>query len=310
MNKINIRGVDHFYQFTESESADSSKPILVFIHGWLLSYQYWTPLINQLKHKYSCLAYDLKGFGESQLPSSFIKQENSEKNQPLLTNLPLSFNLHSYAEDLKELLIQLNIKKAWLIGHSLGGSIALWGADVCCDMVEGVICVNAGGGIYLKEEFERFRKAGENLIKFRPQWFLNIPFFDLIFARMMVKKPLEIQWGKQRLKDFLFADEQAAIGSLLESTTEDEVHYLPQIVSRLRQPVYFIAGKQDQIMETQYVKHLASFHHLFQRCEQNVYEIDECGHFAMLEQTELVTEYTFNIIQTHQKNISRNKMLR
>jgi 2-succinyl-6-hydroxy-2,4-cyclohexadiene-1-carboxylate synthase len=310
MNKINIRGVDHSYQFTESESADSSKPVLVFIHGWLLSYEYWAPLINQLKREYSCLAYDLKGFGQSQLPSSFIKGENSGKNQPLLTNLSLSFNLHSYAEDLKELLIQLKINKAWLVGHSLGGSIALWGADVCCDIVEGVICINAGGGIYLKEEFERFRKAGENLIKFRPQWLLNVPFFDFIFARMMVKKPLEIKWGKQRLKDFLFADEQAAISSLLESTTEDEVHYLPQIVSRLRQPAYFIAGKQDQIMETQYVKHLASFHTLFQHCEQNVYEIDECGHFAMLEQTELVTEYTFDVIQAYQNNIYGNKMLR
>lgn len=310
MNKINIRGVDHCYQFTKSESSDSSKPVLVFIHGWLLSYQYWTPLIDQLKHQYSCLAYDLRGFGASQLSSLSITQRNSEKNQLLPETLSLSFNLQNYAEDLKELLIQLNIKKAWLIGHSLGGSIALWGADICSDIVEGVICVNAGGGIYLKEQFERFRNAGKNLVKFRPQWFLKIPFFDFIFARMMVKKPLKIQWGKQRLQDFLFADEKAAIGSLLESTTEDEVHYLPQIVARLNQPVYFVAGKQDQIMETQYVKHLASFHTLFQNHQQNVYEINECGHFAMLEQTKLVAEYTFNIIQAHETNIKPNKMLR
>ncbi|MBL1210320.1 alpha/beta hydrolase [Geminocystis sp. GBBB08] len=310
MNQINIRGVDHFYQFIESESAESSKPVLVFIHGWLLSYQYWIPLINQLKGEYSCLAYDLKGFGSSRLPSSFMTQNNGDNNQLFSENIPLCFNLHSYAQDLKELLTKLKIHKAWLIGHSLGGSIALWGADICNDIVQGVICINAGGGIYLKEEFERFRKAGENLVKFRPQWFLKIPFFDFIFARMMVKKPLEITWGKQRLKDFLFADEKAAIGSLLESTTEDEVHYLPQIVARLSQPVYFIAGKQDQIMETQYVKHLASFHCLFQDHQRNVYEIDQCGHFAMLEQTELVSKYTFSLIQANQNNISPNKMLR
>jgi 2-succinyl-6-hydroxy-2,4-cyclohexadiene-1-carboxylate synthase len=301
MKKINIRGVDHFYQFTESQSSDSSKPVLVFIHGWLLSYQYWTPLIDQLKHQYSCLAYDLRGFGASQ--QGFLPL--TEENQLLPKNS--SFNLQSYTKDLKELLTQLNIKKAWLIGHSLGGSIALWGADICHDIVEGVICINAGGGIYLKEEFERFRKAGENLVKFRPQWFLKIPFFDLIFARMMVKKPLSIQWGKQRLKDFLFADEKAAIGSLLESTTEDEVHYLPQIVARLTQPVYFIAGKQDQIMETQYVKHLASFHTLFKNHHQNVYEINECGHFAMLEQTKLVAEYTLNTILSYENNIKAIK---
>ncbi|WP_373478802.1 alpha/beta fold hydrolase [Geminocystis sp.] len=296
MTKINIRGVEHYYQFTEAKSSDSSQPVLVFIHGWLLSYQYWTPLINELKQKYSCLTYDLKGFGESKLPLC-------------LTDNNLSFNLHSYALDLQELLTTLNIKKAWLIGHSLGGSIALWGADICNNIVEGVICVNAGGGIYLKEEFERFRKAGENLVKFRPQWFLNIPFFDLIFARMMVKKPLQIKWGKQRLKDFLYADEKAAIGSLLESTTESEVHYLPQIVARLAQPVYFIAGKQDKIMEAQYVKHLASFHHLFDHDQENVYCLEECGHFAMLEQTTSVHDYTLQIIEKYQTNICEDKML-
>lgn len=295
MNKVNIRGVDHFFQFTESNSSDSSRPVLIFIHGWLLSHQYWIPLIDRIKDQYSCLAYDLKGFGASTLPND---------------SLTFSFDLHSYAQDLKELLTQLNIKKAWLIGHSLGGSIALWGADVCSEIVEGVICVNAGGGIYLKEEFERFRKAGENLVKFRPPWFSHLPLFDVIFSRMMVKRPLNLKWGKSRLQDFIRADEKAAIGSLLESTTENEVHYLPQIVSRLPQPVYFIAGKQDQIMEPQYVKHLASFHHLFQHHQDNVYEIDECGHFAMLEQTELVTDYTVKIIQQYHTNICEDKMLR
>lgn len=294
MNKVNIRGVDHFFQFTESNASDSSRPVLIFIHGWLLSHQYWTPLIDRLKDQYSCLAYDLKGFGASQLP------DNSSS---------FSFDLHSYAQDLQELLIQLNIKKAWLIGHSLGGSIALWGADICSEVVQGVICVNAGGGIYLKEEFERFRKAGENLVKFRPPWFSYLPLFDVIFSRMMVKRPLNIKWGKSRLEDFIRADEKAAIGSLLESTTENEVHYLPQIVARLPQPVYFIAGKQDQIMEPQYVKHLASFHHLFQHHQDNVYEIDDCGHFAMLEQTELVTDYTVKIIQQYHMNICEDKML-
>ncbi|BAQ63300.1 alpha/beta fold hydrolase [Geminocystis sp. NIES-3709] len=302
MNKINIRGVDHFYEFTKSTSPDISSPVLVFIHGWLLSHQYWTPLIDRLKHKYSCLTYDLKGFGASQLPSLENKFPNSE--------LSFCFDLHSYAQDLKELLEKLEIKKAWLIGHSLGGSIALWGADICNDMIEGVICINAGGGIYLKEEFERFRKAGENLVKFRPSWLLHLPFFDFIFSRMMVKRPLNLQWGKCRLQDFICANEQAAIGSLLDSTTENEVHYLPQIVARLSQPVYFIAGKQDQIMEPQYVKHLASFHHLFQCHQDNVYEIEECGHFAMLEQTDLVTNYTKKIIQQYHTNICQDKMLR
>ncbi len=291
MSKINIRGVDHYYEFINNFSDQSSKPVLVFIHGWLLSHNFWKPLIDKLQDTYPCLAYDLKGFGESKLSST-----TSENNSSLTP-----FSLQDYSQDLQELLEELKIDKAWLIGHSLGGSVALWGADTSTEIIEGVICVNAGGGIYLQEEFNRFRQAGENLVKFRPSWLLNVPFLDLIFARMMVKNPLTKEWGKQRLKDFLGADEQAAIGSLLESTTEEQVHYLPQIVSRLSQPVYFIAGKQDFVMESKYVRHLASFHNLFCDNQKNVYEIDNCGHFAMLEQTVQVYNHILEVVQEYQE---------
>ena len=286
MNQVNIRGVNHFYEYFPCQSVDdetsTTQPVLVFIHGWLLSNHFWNPLIEELRENYSCLSYDLKGFGRSKLPNDYTS--NNEKT----SSIP--FSLEDYSDDLYTLLENLNIKKAWLVGHSLGGSVALWGANRCQDIVEGVICVNAGGGIYLHDEFNRFRKAGENLVKFRPRWLLNIPLLGLVFARMMVKIPLSSYWGKQRLKDFINADEIAAIGSLLESTTEEQVHYLPEIVAGLSQPVHFIAGKQDFVMEPKYVKHLASFHSLFKNQQQNVYEIDKCGHFAMLEQTQEVAD--------------------
>lgn len=297
MSKIKIRGVEHFYQLNTTPNSDISNPVLVFIHGWLLGYRYWLPLIEKLSPNYSCLAYDLRGFGQSECLEIQSKSNNNE-------NLPLEsskspYSLYNYAQDLKELLNQLNIKKAWLIGHSLGGSVAIWGADIFAEMVQGVTCVNAGGGIYLPEEFERFRNAGKQLVKFRPSWLKYIPFLNVFFARTMVHQPLDLKWGQARLEDFLGADKQAAIGSLLDTTTEEEVHYLPQIVARLQQPVYFLAGKQDMIMEPQYVKHLASFHQLFQNHQQNVWEIDHCGHFAMLEQTEIVKSHILEMMKKH-----------
>jgi 2-succinyl-6-hydroxy-2,4-cyclohexadiene-1-carboxylate synthase len=291
MSKINIRGVDHYYQFINNASGTSPQPVIVFVHGWLLSHKIWTPLIEQFKDTHSCLVYDLKGFGESKLSPNNVIAHNSSN----------PFSLEDYSQDLSELLVKLNINKAWLVGHSLGGSIALWSADICPDIVEGVICVNAGGGIYLQEEFKRFRKAGQSLVKMRHPWLVNLPLLDALFARMMVKQPLNREWGKQRLIDFLAADEQAAIGSLLKSTTEEQVHYLPQIVSRLSQPVHFIAGKQDFVMESKYVRHLASFHNLFYDNQKNVYEIDNCGHLAMLEQTVEVFERSLQVIQEYQQ---------
>ena len=290
MPSINITGTLHHYELT-SPVANSQLPVLVFIHGWLLSHRYWQPLTQLLQSDYQCLSYDLRGFGESTTLLE-AKQEpiSSQVRQSRITENSSNSNygLAAYAKDLCSLLQELGIKQAWLIGHSLGGSIALWTADLCPQLVKGVICINAGGGIYLKEEFEKFRHAGQQLVKFRPPWLRYVPGLNFVFSRMMVSRPLPIRWGRQRLHDFLCADEQAASGSLLESTTKEEVHHLPHLVSRLSQPVYFIAGMNDTVMEPKYVHHLASFHSLFGGYGSNILEIEECGHFAMLEHTDKV----------------------
>ena len=291
MPSINVAGTLYTYELTppvansrsRSASAKPRSPVLVFIHGWLLSHRYWQPLIQLLQPHYQCLSYDLRGFGES-TPVSRSLQESDNS----------SYNLAAYANDLCLLLKELNIEKAWLIGHSLGGSIALWTAHLCPKIVKGVVCINSGGGIYLKEEFEKFRSAGQRLIKYRPFWLRYVPGLDIVFSRMMVSRPLAISWGRQRIKDFLQADGEAAIGSLLDSTTEEEVHHLPWLVSRLSQPVYFIAGMKDSVMEPKYVHHLASFHPLFSYDAGNILEIEDCGHFAMLEHTDRV----FSIVES------------
>jgi 2-succinyl-6-hydroxy-2,4-cyclohexadiene-1-carboxylate synthase len=285
MPTIDIQGIPHTYELFPSSSV-SSRPVLVFIHGWLLSRHYWRPLANRLAPNYPCLIYDLRGFGES-VPFNVVDSSIS------------SYSLAAYANDLKILLKKLEFEQVWLIGHSLGGSIALWGADACPEQVKGVICLNSGGGIYLKEEFERFRSVGQQIVKQRHLWLSSVPLIELLFARMMVKNPLSRQWGKQRLIDFFKADQAAALGSLLESTTETEVHLLPQVVSRLQQPVYFLAGQNDKVMELQYIHHLASFHPLFRTHGGNVQEIPNCGHMAMLEQPDFVEDKITQILEQH-----------
>jgi 2-succinyl-6-hydroxy-2,4-cyclohexadiene-1-carboxylate synthase len=291
MQTIDILGVSHAYELTPP-SPVAHNPVLVFIHGWLLSRNYWKPLVEILSPEYQCLIYDLRGFGDT-------KSQLDATNQKTIVS---SYSLAAYAEDLKILLQKLAIDKAWLIGHSLGGSIALWGADYSPEIVKGVICLNSGGGIYLKEEFERFRTMGQQSILRRPPWLRSLPLIDLLFARMMVARPLQLYWGRQRVIDFVKADEKAAIGSLLDSTTEAEVHFLPQLVARLQQPVYFVAGDKDKIMELKYVRHLASFHSLFTSNGSNVIEIPNCGHLSMLEQPEEVSAKIVNILVKHCSN--------
>lgn len=292
MTTIDIAGTPHAYQLTPPV-ANPDAPTLVFIHGWLLSRHYWQPLIGELARDYRCLSYDLRGFGDSQPPTG---PDPDASRTDTHNGAAHSYSLEAYASDLERLLVALDLDRVWLIGHSLGGSIALWGGDRCPERVHGMICVNAGGGIYLKEEFERFRSAGAQMVRLRPAWLQNLPLMDLAFTRAMVAQPLQRQWGRQRLADFVRADRAAALGSLLESTTESEVHQLPRLVARLTQPAYFLAGDRDRVMEPKYVRHLASFHSLF---SENLIEIADCGHMAMLEQTTATAANVRDILARH-----------
>jgi pimeloyl-ACP methyl ester carboxylesterase len=275
MSTVTIRGAEHSYSLTQLPQ-DQTKPqtespfTIAFLHGWLLSRAYWNPLINQLQPNFQCLSYDLRGFGASGI---------GDRDE---------YSLDSYALDLQEMLDQLGIDKVWLVGHSLGGSIALLSANLMGDRVLGVICLNAGGGIYIKEEFEKFRTAGQVLLKLRPQWLQNLPLIHAQFAKDSVLNPLDQHWGKQRAIDFVSAKYAAARGTLLDSTREEEVHKLPQIVAKLPQPIYFVVGENDRIMEPKYVRHLASFHPSFNGHGENVFELPNCGHMGMLEQTDLL----------------------
>ena len=287
MPSIDILKTPHIYELTPPV-ANPKLPVLVFVHGWLLSRLYWQPIIHLLQAKYQCLIYDSRGFGNSR-----VDLNNSNLIQSR------GYGLDAYAQDLQDLLESLNIERAWIIGHSLGGSVALWTADLCPEVIKGVICLNAGGGIYLKEEFERFRNAGKQLVKFRPNWLRYVPFLDLLFSRLMVARPLALKWGRQRIIDFIQADEAAALGAMLESTTEAEVHLLPQLVSRLEQPVYFIGGDKDKVMEAKYVNHLASFHPLFASPESNVFMIPNCGHLGMIEAPEEVASIIIKVLSKY-----------
>lgn len=279
MSSIIIQGAKHSYNLTSpSQSSAKSSCTIAFLHGWMLSQAYWQPLINQLQPDFQCLTYDLRGFGDSQI---------GDRDD---------YSLVSYARDLEELLDRLEINQVWLVGHSLGGAIALWAANLLSDRILGVVCLNAGGGIYIKEEFEKFRTAGKIILKLRPKWLQNLPLVHTQFAKDSVQNPLDPYWGKQRAIDFVSAKYAAARGTLLDSTSEEEVHKLPQIVSKLHQPVYFVAGANDTIMEPKYVRHLASFHPSFNGYGENVFELPNCGHMAMLEQTGLLHNVLLDLL--------------
>ena len=78
---------------------------IIFIHGIGSRKISWNGIIKELKEKYLCISYDLRGHGESKVVQN-------------------TFDLNDLVEDLEELRSYLKIQKVHLVGHSLGGMIA------------------------------------------------------------------------------------------------------------------------------------------------------------------------------------------
>ena len=84
----------------------NSENVLLFIHGLGSYLKAWDRNIPELKNHFRCIALDLPGYGKSS------KQIHSGE---------VSF----YVEILNEFITKLNLKNVSLVGHSMGGQIAL-----------------------------------------------------------------------------------------------------------------------------------------------------------------------------------------
>lgn len=76
---------------------------VVLVHGFGLDHRVWQPQWPALVAHFDVIAYDLRGFGRSSLPGSAP---------------------YAHHEDLRALLDALDVERAHLVGHSLGGGIA------------------------------------------------------------------------------------------------------------------------------------------------------------------------------------------
>ena len=79
---------------------------LVLIHGYPLDHTIWNPVVPLLENDFDLILPDLRGFGESSTPGA-------------------SSLMADMAEDIAALLDYLKIKKAAIVGHSMGGYVTL-----------------------------------------------------------------------------------------------------------------------------------------------------------------------------------------
>ena len=103
-----------------------SGPVLLLIHGMGGTFENWQAVIEPLARHHTVVAPDLPGHGTSAPGGG-------------------DYSLGALAAGLRDLLIGLGHERATLVGHSLGGGIAMQFAYHFPEITERLVLVSSGG---------------------------------------------------------------------------------------------------------------------------------------------------------------------
>lgn len=112
-------------------------PALLLLHGIAGSYETWAPLIPALSDEFTVIAPDMLGHGQSAKPRG-------------------DYSLGAYASGARDLLLALGHDRATVVGHSLGGGVAMQFAYQFPVHTERLALVSSGG---LGEEVSAILRA-------------------------------------------------------------------------------------------------------------------------------------------------------
>jgi len=199
-----------------------SGPALVLLHGFLESKAIWDDFTDTLQHGFTVVAIDLPGHGESEL-------------------LAEMHSMQLMAGAVKEVLKAENIEKAVIVGHSMGGYVALQFAVENEEMIKGLVLFHSNANADTEEAKENRRRT-INIVKQNRVGFIRQFIPDLFDQKHVAKYTDAIQ----KLQDQAVLMTPEAIIASLSGMRErsSQLQYL--LITEI--PVLFIIGKQDSRM--------------------------------------------------------------
>ncbi|XP_048055560.1 epoxide hydrolase 4 isoform X3 [Megalobrama amblycephala] len=107
-------------------AGERGKPLMLFLHGFPEFWFSWRHQLREFKSEFRVVAVDMRGYGESDLPSSTE-----------------SYRLDYLVTDIKDIVEYLGYNRCFLVGHDWGGIIAWLCAIHYPEMVTKLIVLNS-----------------------------------------------------------------------------------------------------------------------------------------------------------------------
>ncbi|MGA6947651.1 MAG: alpha/beta fold hydrolase, partial [Solirubrobacterales bacterium] len=106
--------------------AAGDGPLLILLHGITSTSEAWREVMPRLAERYTVIAPDMIGHGRSAKPRG-------------------DYSLGAYAAGVRDLLAVLGFERGTVVGHSLGGGIAMQFAYLFPEYVERMALISSGG---------------------------------------------------------------------------------------------------------------------------------------------------------------------
>jgi pimeloyl-ACP methyl ester carboxylesterase len=211
------------------DTGDRSGPAVVLIHGYTDNARDWVPMLPYLSKHFRLILVDIRGHGQSSKPEC-------------------CYTRLDFAYDVKLLLDKLGVRKADIVGHSLGSIIAQTFAEYWPERTGRVVLISSTGG----PPPDRPKKA---------------PQFDFAAEIRKLKEPIDpdspfmIAWWDSPTPvdpDFIRRQRKDAAGiplrvwlAVLDQAVNQNIIYadLQNTLPRLKAPTLLIWGSKDPIME-------------------------------------------------------------
>ncbi|MEP0861816.1 MAG: alpha/beta fold hydrolase [Ignavibacterium sp.] len=266
------------YRIAYVDEGQSDK-IILFLHGLGSYIPAWKFNIQELKNHFRCIAIDLPGFGKSD------KKIHSG-------------SMEFYGDIVLKFIQSIGVAETNLVGHSMGGQIAINCALNFPDLIDKLVLIAPAG-------LERFTKEEIQIIKniTKPENFLTTEIeqiktnYEMSFYNFPVEAKFLIEDRIKISEDDEFYNYCIATSNSISGMIEQPIF---ERLKEINQHTLVIFGKNDSLIPNKYLHKTTTEEIAKSGCAEiphsNLFLLDECGHFAQIEKSEQVNQAIKNFL--------------
>jgi pimeloyl-ACP methyl ester carboxylesterase len=226
---VTSQGIVHY------EAYGRGRPVIL-LHGWINSWGVWQDVMIDLAENghYKVYALDFWGFGES-----------AKANTP-------PFKVMSYVQMVDQFMAILGIERAPILGHSMGGTVAL---AFALENPARVTRVGAVGAPIVGSSINfLLRVAALNWIQLAQ----SLPFLTHVIVRSLIQ--INTARDSARVRKMLLHDvNRTSMESFFKSIGDLRQIDLRAQLRELKMPILGVFGKSDNIVAPNQIEVLARY---------------------------------------------------